>query len=173
MLNLLIPVLMLQCTDLRGLSGTLNTSLSEDTTCWNLRCVGRLQLVYSRNFSGSYRVVRSGSPYVHIASNLFYLYAEYGTTEFEAYWDVELSAHMDECADGDCDSAVQFSWGCNTAAPAIEDSIEDTTERTDSGNANADVFRIRERKSGLWDLPGPLFLTLILTNTKNLAISAN
>ena len=32
--------------------------------------------------------------------------------------------------------------------------------------------RIRERKSGLWDLPGPLFLTLILTKTKNLAISA-
>ena len=32
--------------------------------------------------------------------------------------------------------------------------------------------RIRERKSGLWDLPCPLYVTLILTKTKNLAISA-
>ena len=32
--------------------------------------------------------------------------------------------------------------------------------------------RIRKRKSGLWDLPCPLYVTLILTKTKNLAISA-
>ena len=125
MLNLLIPVLMLQCTDLRALSGTLNTSLAEDTTCWNLRCVGRLQLVHRRNFDG-YLTVDTGFIRYKESERKIELYAEDGTTELKAYWDVELSAHMDECADGNCDSAVQFSWGCNTAAPAIEDSIEDS-----------------------------------------------
>ena len=102
------------CTNLSALSGTVDTSLPTGAvTCWTVQCVGVFEIVFNPNYEGEV-VVQNGT-YTAVRSK-----AQYTRSAFGAHWDVVLTATVDACVSGDCNSSVEFSWGCGMDAPEID-----------------------------------------------------
>ena len=69
--------------------------------------------MFNPNYEGEV-VVQNGT-YTAVRSK-----AQYTRSAFGAHWDVVLTATVDACVSGDCNSSVEFSWGCGMDAPEID-----------------------------------------------------